>query len=182
VIWNYFSSTPTDIRSAQSVDLKVKAHDKTLKFYAANLDAKGNQIYPANNQANVYFPIYRFADMVLLRAEAANKLNDRATALTLLNQVHTRAGLTAYTATALPDSATMNNAILTERQYEFFAEGRRFFDLVRNGLVSTVMDPIIKARKPDAQPFAADPRTVLWPLSITVLNANPKLTQNQPYN
>jgi hypothetical protein len=182
LIWNYFSTTPTDIRSAQSVDLKVKTHDKTLKFYAVNLDAKGNQIYPANNQANVYFPIYRFADMVLLRAEAANQLNDRATALTLLNQVHTRAGLTAFTATTLPDSATMNNAILTERQYEFFAEGRRFFDLVRNGLVSTVMDPIIKARKPDAQPFAADARTVLWPLSITVLNANPRLTQNQPYN
>jgi hypothetical protein len=181
-IWNYFSTTPTDIRSAQSVDLKVKAHDKTLKFYAVNLDAKGNQIYPANNQANVYFPIYRFADMILLRAEAANSLSDRATALTLLNQVHTRAGLTAYTATTLPDSTTMSNAILTERQYEFFAEGRRYFDLVRNGLVSTVMDPIIKVHKPDAQPFSADPRTILWPLSITVLNANPKLTQNQPYN
>ncbi len=184
VIWNYFSATANskDIRGAQSIDLKVKAHDKTLKYYAVNLDAKGAQIYPANNQANVYFPIYRFADMILLRAEAANNLNDRTTALTLLNQVHTRAGLTAYADTTLRDSATMGNAILKERQYEFFAEGRRFFDLVRNGVVAKVMDPLIKIRKPDAPGFAVDMRTILWPLSITVLNANPKLVQNQPYN
>jgi len=183
VIWNYFSNAANakDIRGAQSIDLKVKAHDKTLKYYAANLD-KGSQVYPANNQANVYFPIYRFADMMLLRAEAANNLNDLPTALGLLNQVHVRAGLTAYTDVMLPDSTTMSNAILKERQYEFFAEGRRFFDLVRNGVVAKVMDPLIKIRKPDAPGFAADMRTVLWPLSITVLNANPRLVQNQPYN
>lgn len=184
LIWNYFSAAANskDIRGAQSIDLKVKAHDKTLKYYAVNLDATGNQLYPANNQANVYFPIYRFADMTLLRAEAANNLNDLPTALTLLNQIHTRAGLTAYADTTLHDSTTMSNAILKERQYEFFAEGRRFFDLVRNGIVAKVMDPLIKIRKPDAQGFGADMRTVLWPLSITVLNANPKLVQNAPYN
>jgi hypothetical protein len=182
VMWNYFSTTTSDIRGAQSVDLKVKAHDKAWKFYAPNLDSKGNQIYPANNQANVYFPLYRHADMMLLRAEAANDLSDPATALTLLNQVHVRAGLTAYAATDLPDSATMSNAILKERQYELFAEGRRFFDLVRNGIVVKVMDPIIKARKPDAIGFGADTRTILWPLNIAVLNANPKLVQNAPYN
>jgi len=184
VIWNYFSAAAnaSDIRGAQSIDLKVKAHDKTLKYYPVNLDAKGAQVYPANNQANVFFPIYRYADMVLLRAEAANNLNDQATALTMLNQVHTRAGLTAYTAALLPDSTSMSNAILKERQYEFFAEGRRFFDLVRNGIVAKVMDPIIKTRKPDAAGFAADMRTILWPLSITVLNANPNLVQNAPYN
>jgi hypothetical protein len=184
VIWNYFSASAnaSDIRGAQSIDLKVKAHDKTLKFYAVNQDATGAQIYPANNQANVYFPIYRWADMVLLRAEAANNLNDQPTALTLLNQVHVRAGLAAYTVATLPDSTTMSNAILKERQYEFFAEGRRFFDLVRNGVVAKVMDPLMKIRNPSAIGFAADMRTVLWPLSITVLNANPKLVQNPPYN
>jgi len=163
----------------------LNVHDFGAKGDGVTDDTQAiNQALQAahDQQANVYFPIYRFADMILLRAEAANSLSDRATALTLLNQVHTRAGLTAYTATTLPDSTTMSNAILTERQYEFFAEGRRYFDLVRNGLVSTVMDPIIKVHKPDAQPFSADPRTILWPLSITVLNANPKLTQNQPYN
>ena len=62
------------------------------------------------------------------------------------------------------------------------AEGRRFFDLVRNGIVVQVMDPIIKSRKPDAIGFGADTRTILWPLNIAVLNANPKLVQNAPYN
>jgi hypothetical protein len=184
IIWNYFSNAANskDIRGAQSIDLKVKAHDKTLKFYPVNLDAKGNQLYPTNSQANVYYPLYRFADILLLRAEAANNKQDLPTALTYLNQVHVRAGLTAYTAVALPDSTTMSNAILNERQLELFGESKRFFDLVRNGLVIKVLDPIIKARKPDALGFGQDARTILWPLSRTVLNSNPMLTQNEPYN
>ena len=184
IIWNYFSNAANskDIRGAQSIDLKVKAHDKTLKFYPVNLDSKGAQIYPTNSQANVYFPMYRMADMILLRAEAANNKYDLPNALLYLNQVHTRAGLTAFTATAFPDSTTMSNAILFERQLELFAESKRFFDLVRNGIVPKVLDPIIKTRKPDALGFGQDTRTILWPLNRAVLNANPQLIQNQPYN
>jgi hypothetical protein len=184
IIWNYFSNAANvkDIRGAQSIDLKVKTHDKTLKFYPVNLDAKANQVYPTNSQANVYYPMYRFADILLLRAEAANNTQDLPTALTYLNQVHTRAGLTAYVATALPDSTSMSNAILNERQLELFGESKRFFDLVRNGLVIKTLDPIIKARKPDALGFGQDARTILWPLNRTVLNSNPLLVQNQPYN
>jgi hypothetical protein len=182
-IWNYFTNAANskDIRGAQSIDAKQKNQDKTLKYYPVNLDAKGNQIYPANNQANAYFPLYRLSDLVLLRAEAANDTHDLTTALTLLNSIHTRAGLTAYTAAQLPDSTTTSNAILTERQYELFVEGKRWYDLIRNGLVSTVMDPIMHQLAPSAQPYAADPRKILWPININDLNANPQLVQNPPY-
>jgi tetratricopeptide (TPR) repeat protein len=182
-IWNYWTNAANskDIRGAQSIDAKQKNKDKILKYYPVNLDSKGNQIYPANNQANAYFPLYRLADMVLLRAEAANDTHDLTTALTLLNSIHTRAGLTAYTAAQLPDSTTTSNAILTERQYELFVEGKRWYDLVRNGLVSTIMDPIMLQQAPSAQPYAADSRKILWPININDLNANPQLVQNPPY-
>jgi hypothetical protein len=182
-IWNYFTNAANvnDIRGAQSIDAKQKNKDKILKYYPVNLDNKGNQIYPANNQANAYFPLYRLADLILLRAEAATNTNDLPTALTLLNLIHTRAGLTAYTAVQLPDSASTSNAILTERQYELFVEGKRWYDLVRNGLVSQVMDPIMAQLAPSAQSFAADPRKILWPININDLNANPQLVQNPPY-
>lgn len=184
IIWNYFTNAANskDIRGTQTIDVKVKNHDKTLKYYAVSLDTKGNQVYPANNQANIYLPLYRLADILLLRAEAANNKKDLPTALTYLNQVHVRAGLTAYTATSFPDSTTMSNAIQTERQYELFGESKRFFDLTRNGNVAKTLDPIIKARRPDALGYGQDERTILWPLNRTVLNNNPKLVQNQPYN
>ena len=182
-IWNYFTSAANakDIRGPQSIDFKEKNHDKVLKFYPVNLSSAGVQIYPANNQANVYFALYRLSDLVLLRAEAANCTYDTATAINLLNQIHTRAGLTAYTTAQLVDSTTISNALLTERQYEFFAEGKRWYDLVRNGVVSKILDPLMLLKYPTAQTFASDPRKILWPINANDLNANPALVQNPPY-
>jgi hypothetical protein len=183
VIWSYFTSAANakDIRGPQSIDFKATNHDKVNKFYPVNLNAQGVQIYPANNQANVYFALYRLADLLLLRAEAANCTYDTATAINLLNAIHVRAGLPAYTTATLVDSTTISNAILAERQWEFFAEGKRWYDLVRNGVVSSVLDPIMLKRYPTAQTFASDPRKILWPVNANDLNANPALVQNPPY-
>jgi len=182
-IWAYFTNVANaaDIRGTQSIDFKQKNHDKVNKFYPVSLDSKGNQIYPANNQANVYFALYRLSDLMLLRAEAANCTYDTATAINLLNNIHTRAGLPAYTTTTLVDSTTISNALLSERQYELFAEGKRWYDLVRNGIVSKTLDPLMLLRYPTAQTYASDPRKILWPLNANNLNANPALVQNPPY-
>ncbi len=181
MIWTYFTTTTADIRGPQSIDFKQKNHDKVNKFYPVNLDSKGVQIYPANNQANVYFALYRLADLILLRAEAANCTGDTTMAINLVNQVHTRAGLPAWTTSQLVDSTTISQAILRERQWELFAEGKRWFDLVRNGVVSYWLDPIMLKKFPTAQTYASDPRKILWPINANDLNANPALVQNPPY-
>jgi hypothetical protein len=120
----------------------------------------------------------------LLRAEAANKLNDAANALKYLNTVHVRAGLPAYTAASFPTQPSMENAILEERKLELFMEAKRWFDLVRTDKVVTVMDPYYRLRQARrlTQPTGfGDPRSVLWPLSTAVLNSNKSLVQNPPY-
>jgi starch-binding outer membrane protein, SusD/RagB family len=181
-VWKYWSTTPTDIRGFQSIDLKVSARDKFNKFYTLN--ANGTTTYPNGSSANILFPLYRAADMFLLRAEAANKLGDPTNALKYLNMVHIRAGLPAYTATVLNDQTKMENAILEERKLELYMEAKRWFDLVRTDRVITVMDPVYRARqaKRGTVPTGfGDPRSVLWPINRTVLNSNPKLVQNPPY-
>jgi hypothetical protein len=183
-LFAYYAATPTDIRSAQSVDLKVSAHDKVNKYYAANLDKTGNQIYPASTQANIQFSLYRLADIYLLRAEALVQTNDLPNALIYLNFVHVRAGLTAYTALTLSTPALMLAAILKERQYELFCEGKRWFDLQRNGLIVSTMSPFISQRLV-AKGFPAagfgDPNKIFWPINQNVLNANQRLSQNPGY-
>ncbi|WP_142686720.1 RagB/SusD family nutrient uptake outer membrane protein [Chitinophaga polysaccharea] len=72
--------------------------------------------------------IFRLADILLLRAEALNKLKKDGDALPLLNQVRQRAGLDNYTG-AGDDLAT---TILEERLRELFYEGHAYYDLVRN--------------------------------------------------
>jgi starch-binding outer membrane protein, SusD/RagB family len=183
-VWNYFTTTTADIRGPQTIDFDVPNHDKFLKYYPVELNSSGNQIYPNGSQANILFPLYRLADLYLLRAEAANQLDDPANALKYLNLVHERAGLTAYTALSFLDKTSMENGILEERKLEFFMEAKRWFDLVRTGKVIEVMDPYIKRRQEvrGTTPTGfGDPRTILWPLNRTVLNSNANLIQNPPY-
>lgn len=190
-LWAYYTTTTADIRGAQTIDFKVSNHDKILKYYAVNMDKNGNQIYPPSAQANLIFPLYRMADIYLLRAEALNRTGDLPNALIYLNMVHTRAGLTAYKATDFANADAMlygspvnTNGILRERQLEFFCEGKRWFDLQRNGIIISTMDPLLRTRQA-AKGFPAlgfgDPNKIYWPINQNVLNANTLLTQNPPY-
>jgi hypothetical protein len=68
-------------------------------------------------------------------------------ALKYLNFIRTRANAAVYTAAQLPTQTTMIDAIVQEGQFEEFAEGKRWYDLVRTGSVNKVMDPILKIRQ-----------------------------------
>ena len=78
--------------------------------------------------------VFRYADIILMAAEAANESGNTASATTYLNQIRTRAGLSATTAASQAD---LRKAIKQERRIEFALEGERFYDLVRWGDAST---------------------------------------------
>lgn len=80
--------------------------------------------------------ILRFADVLLIRAEAANELGKTSDAVSALNRVRTRAGLGNTTSTSQAD---LRNAIWHERRVELAMEGDRFVDLVRTGQAATVL-------------------------------------------
>lgn len=89
--------------------------------------------------------ILRYADVILMLAEASNELNDGATAEAALEQIRARAR--GANATALPhiaytSQAQMRTAIKNERRWEFAMEGYRFYDLVRWGDANTVLAPL----------------------------------------
>jgi starch-binding outer membrane protein, SusD/RagB family len=184
-----------DIRAKQTIDSsKSDNFDRIIKWYGPSgyTNAKSTYLTRAQSDAvvgtdkPVYVPVYRLADMFLLYAEALNKTGDMANALKYLNFVHQRATLPAYTATQLATQAQMEDAILQERQWELFDEGKRWFDLVRTDHVIKIMDPILRNRQLAAGSaitgWGTDTRKYLWPLNRNVLNANPKLVQNPPYS
>lgn len=74
--------------------------------------------------------ILRYADVILLKAEAANEQGDPGTAKNLVNMIRDRAGAPEITAT---DQSTLRTIIKNERRWEFAMEGYRFYDLVRWG-------------------------------------------------
>jgi len=88
--------------------------------------------------------ILRYADVLLMAAEAANETGDITTAKKWVNAVRARARGT--NTGVLPDVdatsvADMRKIIQQERHVEFAMEGERFFDMVRWGIADSVLAP-----------------------------------------
>jgi hypothetical protein len=89
--------------------------------------------------------ILRYADVLLMAAEALNENNKPGEALIYLNKVRERAR--QGDPSILPDVTTtdkteLRNKILTERRHELAMEGHRFWDLVRTGKAADVLGPL----------------------------------------
>ncbi len=100
------------------------------KFTARNTDgSKAVNYNPA--YACTDFPVFRYADALLMRAEALHKLGDDANALTDVNTIRTRAfGNESGNITA---AQLTDKFLLDERGREFYYEAQRRTDLVRFG-------------------------------------------------
>jgi hypothetical protein len=84
--------------------------------------------------------IIRYADVVLIAAEAANELGNTAKAADYVNQVRARArGNNASVLPNIAAGAGLKAAIKQERRVELAMEGERFYDLVRWGDAPTVL-------------------------------------------
>jgi len=89
--------------------------------------------------------LIRYADVLLMAAEALNENNKPAEALLYLNQVRQRAR--QGNSNILPDITTNNQSelrdiIFNERRVELAMEGWRFWDLVRTGRAASVLGPL----------------------------------------
>lgn len=87
--------------------------------------------------------ILRYADVLLMAAEALNENDKPQEALTYLNQVRTRARgnrpASVLPVVTVTDKAQLRQRIWQERRVELALEQHRWFDLVRQGRVSAVM-------------------------------------------
>lgn len=177
-----------DIRVRQTHDVWANNRDKFIKYYATPANPTGSYTFPATpEEIPAYVTMYRLGDMFLLYAEALNGNNDLAGALKYLNFIRKRAGLAEYAANdpLVATKEAMEDAILQERQYELYGEGKRWFDLVRTNHVQKVMDPVLKRRQLGAGLEVngfPDLRKTVWPINRSVLNANKKLVQNSAYS
>ena len=89
--------------------------------------------------------ILRYADILLMNAEAANELGDAGRALTSLNLVRARARgnnpVTVLAPVTTTDQTALRNAIYKERQVELAMESDRYFDVIRQGRGLEVFGP-----------------------------------------
>lgn len=133
---------------------------KTIEPYLGNRD---------NKQKNIH--ILRFADVILMQAEAANELGNAGLAISNLNRIRSRAGLPDTNAAG---GTALRDAIWKERRYELALEHDRFFDIVRQGRAAEIM-------KAAGKNFVAGKHELLPIPALQIELSGGKLTQNPGY-
>ena len=86
------------------------------------------------DQSYAHWFFYRYADILMLKAEALNETGQGQAALDLIYTIRTRANALAATdlAPAASDKNLIQDFILQERSREFCFEGKRWYDVLRN--------------------------------------------------
>jgi tetratricopeptide (TPR) repeat protein len=126
--------------------------------------------------------ILRYADLLLMYAEAVNESQGPANAYSSIDKVRVRAGLDP-----LPTGLTKDQfreAVYLEERRESPFEGHRWFDLVRTGRALTVMNAKVRPFS-DANTIGLasqiDAHHLLLPIPSIVREMAPQVTQNPGY-
>ena len=134
--------------------------------------------------------LIRYADVMLLLAEAKMNLGKSSEAVVLVNEVRSRAGLPSYQE-AQNDPIykskypTLKDAILHERRVELAFENQRWFDLIRNYTAQELVDYFKKKRQADygnAKISNISTKDRYYPIPFDEYKLNPeKMYQNSGY-
>jgi hypothetical protein len=161
--------------------------DITIKVYSATTTpaAPANVVDPlyvgkykdpaatANGEGSNNFPIIRYADVLLMYAEALNEQGANNTdAYAIVNRLRNRAGLADLTADLSQEQ--FRDSVHLERRLELAFEGHRRYDLIRTGKLVAA----INAQNPS---IAIQPHQVIFPIPQNERDVNTKLSQNNGY-
>jgi hypothetical protein len=185
------SNVPADIPADSSVYKQFSSTDtrRSVTFYQSLVNpATGvTMVFPSfyfgkyvdrsvlltPSQSSINFPILRYADVLLMYAEALNEAQGPVSdAYSSVNQVRNRAN-TGDLTPGLSQS-DFRDSLYAERRREFVQEAQRWFDLVRTGrLVQSVSKVAAKTN--------ISAKNYLFPIPQSEISLNPGLTQNQGY-
>lgn len=137
-----------------------------------DLEVRGIRVmkYPPDlvtgaDQSNNDYVIYRYADVLLMKAEALLRNGNAGDALTIVNQIRSARGAAPFA------SLTLDN-LIDERGRELYWEGHRRQDLIRFGKYLQAWG----TQKPQS-----GAERLLFPIPNSALAVNPNLEQNPGY-
>lgn len=156
----------TDLRAKPlfTYSINPTTHDTTAFF---------TKKFFGNSTVDAWVPIFRLAEIILIKAEALARLNTGTAdpeAITLLNEIRTRAKAKVLAPTT---QAELITNILTERRIELAFEGHGEFDFLRTHRTIPARD------NTDAQQWNGD--YVIFPLPNQEIERNPNMSQNPGY-
>jgi hypothetical protein len=133
---------------------------------------------------------YRYADILLMKAEALNQMEEGSEAIELIHRIQSRAK-TSLTQADVDDYDAITDLILLERQKELAYEGKRWYDVLRNAkrdnyrrkdILFNMIDNYASADQADLlYSKYSDNRSHYFPIYYREIELNPQLEQNPYY-
>lgn len=203
--FSYFSpsGTPKYLAQANLIDNygidELDANDIDIRSYDVAFHAADNSIYkyiapsPNSHAVPVHWIMYRYADVLLMKAEACIYSDRGQDALDLINQIRTRANALPATlqAPSTTDVSGLTDYLVAERGREFAFEGKRWYDLLRNAMRNNfarldILSAAAQTSVPGLFLSSAlnklrDPNALYFPIPQGDINNDPNLVQNPFY-
>jgi hypothetical protein len=147
------------------------------KYIRTAASASGIAVFNPGGQD---FIVLRYADVLLMRAEALIELNQLTGVNTLINQVRARVSMpTVEVAEGSGLSqAALRNIVRHERRVELAFEGLRFFDLKRWGTIQEAFQRVAVDNVAGYGATYRGAKSDVFPIPQSELNANNQLVQN----
>ena len=136
------------------------------------------------DKSDAFWPFLRYADIILIYAEAHAELDGgvSAEALNALNLIRERVKAPLASTTgdgAITSKVELRSAIFEERAKELALEGDRRWDLIRWGLYLDVMNGI-EGYDECGVNKARENRHLLYPIPVKEINTNTSINSNNP--
>ena len=160
---------------ADGVSYYYSMDSQCLAFTTKYMDVTNDAI----ENADANWPFLRFADVLLIYAEAQNELGNASDAVTYLNKVRERSNAAGATVDGLSTIEARRSAILEERAKEFACEADRRWDLIRWGIYLDAMNAIGGTDDSGVLKSRVS-RNLLFPIPAQELNTNKAITSNNP--
>ena len=163
-----------DLRRDFSMSLGYYDNRKNNEWVESRYVCKFMDVPYQNNDASNNYPVIRYADVILMYAEALNQNGKTAEACKYLNMMRRRGFGYQTTETSPVDLQTTDKAqfalmVEQERRVELAFENHRWFDLIRTGRAVEVMR---------SKGFSLNETNLICPIPQKQIDVNPKLTQN----
>lgn len=169
--------TPASGPSDQRKNVNIGQYTSTKPYCKKYISQVVSQFDAEND-----WPVIRFADVLLMKAEATGFDGPSGSSVSIINQIRARAGAAIYPGTgsftsafyqypaagsnAISDASAFKTALFNERRLELAFENQRFFDMVRSG------DAVSLIQNYFAEEYPGFYSTVTPPITLASLQAN----------
>jgi hypothetical protein len=189
-IFSKITNSEEAVRGEDASIAKVGLDDYIIwKFLGVQPDGQTERFPTIRNSCN--WIVYRYADVLLMKAEALSQLGRYNEAYDIVNAIRIQRGI-SFTPVPASSPIAYEDFILDERCKELAFEGKRWFDLMRMGrrndysrkrvLIDIMVRNVPSTQKRIIQTKLTNPWSWYLPVFKSEMERNKNLVQNPYYN